>query len=80
MKIKEQMKTLQVGDIMRPTAFLPLSEAIKKSLPMLDTQHPLRIARVEQLRKLYETRVALEISPFDDGSADLDNFLAPWEE
>lgn len=34
-----------------------------------------RAKRVEQLKRLYEEREPLEISPFDDGSADLDEFV-----
>lgn len=44
--------------------------------PMADTANPLRIARVNQLRELYtDERMASEVSPFDDGSADMDTFL-----
>jgi len=45
--------------------------------PMADTANPLRIARVNQLRELYitEQRLEWEVSPFDDGSADMDKFL-----
>lgn len=35
----------------------------------------LRAKRVEQLKRLYEEREATEVSPFDDGSADLQNFV-----
>lgn len=35
----------------------------------------LRAKRVEQLKQLYAEREATEVSPFDDGSADLQEFV-----
>lgn len=55
------------------------AEARRTRDPFCNTENPLRIARVEQLAILYAERMEQEISPFDDGSADLDKFLAPWE-
>lgn len=43
--------------------------------PMTETDSPVRIARVAQLERLYRELEPLEISPFDDGSADLKTFL-----
>jgi hypothetical protein len=34
-----------------------------------------RARRVEQLKQLYAEREESEVSPFDDGSADLQNFV-----
>ncbi len=43
--------------------------------PMIETDSPIRIARVAQLEQLYLEREEAEISPFDDKSADLKTFL-----
>lgn len=41
--------------------------------------NPMRIARVEQLRKLYLERGPQEISPFDDQSAKFEDFQNSYE-
>lgn len=42
--------------------------------PMRDTDSPMRKARVEQLKSLYAERELSEVSPFVDGSADIEKF------
>lgn len=42
--------------------------------PMMDTSSPMRLARVEQLTRLYIEREVSEVSPFVDGSADIEKF------
>lgn len=43
--------------------------------PMMETDSPVRIARVAQLERLYRELEPLEISPWDTDAANLQNFL-----
>lgn len=54
---------------------LQLTENPKRRYdPMMDTSSPMRLARVEQLTRLYVEREVSEVSPFVDGSADIEKF------
>lgn len=48
--------------------------------PMRDTDSPMRKARVEQLKSLYAEREVSEVSPFVDGSADIEKFKENYVE
>jgi len=43
--------------------------------PMMETDSPVRIARVAQLERLYRELEPQEISPWDTDAANLQNFL-----